>query len=113
MFVRATLVAQTIKNLPVMRETGVRSLGQEDPLEKGMATDSSILAWKTPSLVAQMVKNLLATQEIQVQSLVEKIAWRRQWQSTPVFLPGEFHGQRSLADYSLWDHSQTRQKDFH
>ena len=91
MFVRATLVAQTIKNLPVMRETGVRSLGQEDPLEKGMATDSSILAWKTPSLVAQMVKNLLAMQEIQVQSLVEKIAWRRQWQSTPVFLPGEFH----------------------
>ena len=55
-----------VKNLPVMRETGVRSLGQEDPLEKGMATDSSILAWKTPSLVAQMVKNLLAMQEIQV-----------------------------------------------
>jgi len=37
------LVAQTVKNLPAMRETGVRSLGREDPLEKEMATHSSIL----------------------------------------------------------------------
>ena len=37
-----------VKNLPVMRETGVRSLGQEDPLEKGMATHSSILALEIP-----------------------------------------------------------------
>ena len=43
---RASLVAQTIKNLPAMQETWVRSLGQEDPLEKGMATHSSILAWR-------------------------------------------------------------------
>ena len=40
----ASLVAQTIKNLPTMQETWVRSLGGEDPLEKGMATHSSILA---------------------------------------------------------------------
>ena len=40
----ASLVAQTVKNLPAMQETQVRSLGQEDPLEKGMATHSSILA---------------------------------------------------------------------
>ena len=33
---------------------------------------------------------------------VEKIPWRRKWQTTPVFLPGKFHGQRSLADYSSW-----------
>ena len=52
-------VAQMVKNLPV-KETWTRSLGQEHPLEKGMATHSSIL-------------------------------------------PGEFHGQRSLAGYSLWD----------
>ena len=69
MYVRASLVAQTIKNLPAMRETGVRSLGWEDPLEKGMTMDSSILAWEIPALVAQMVKNLLATQEIQLHSL--------------------------------------------
>ena len=43
---RASLVAQTVKRLPVMRETWVRFLGQEDPLEKEMATHSSILAWE-------------------------------------------------------------------
>ena len=37
-----------VKNLPAMQETRVRSLSQEDPLEKGMATHSSILAWRTP-----------------------------------------------------------------
>ena len=37
-----------VKNLPAMQETQVPSLGQEDPLEKGMATDSSILAWRIP-----------------------------------------------------------------
>ena len=40
----ASLVAQTVKILPAMQETGVRSLGQEDPLKKGMATHSSTLA---------------------------------------------------------------------
>ena len=42
------LVAQTVKRLPAMWETRVRSLGQEDPLEKEMATHSSILAWRIP-----------------------------------------------------------------
>ena len=42
------LVAQTVKNLPAMQETGVQSLGQEDPLEKGIATHSSVLAWRIP-----------------------------------------------------------------
>ena len=41
----ALLVAQTVKDLPAMQETWVRSLGWEDPLEKGMATHSSVLAW--------------------------------------------------------------------
>ena len=44
----AFLVAQTVKNLPAMLETQVYSLDREDPLEKGMATHSSILAWKIP-----------------------------------------------------------------
>ena len=56
---RDPLVAQTVKYLPVMQETQVRSLGQEDPLEKKVAT-------------------------------------------TPVFLPGEFHGQRRLVGYHPW-----------
>ena len=44
----ASLVAQRLKRLPAMRETSVRSLGREDPLEKEMATHSSILAWRIP-----------------------------------------------------------------
>ena len=55
----ASLVVQMVKNLPAIQETRIRSLGQEDPLEKE----------RPPS---------------------------------PVFLPGEFHGQRSLAGYSPW-----------
>ena len=49
--VRASLVAQLIKNPPAMRETLVRSLGWEDPLEKGKANHSSILAWRIPWIV--------------------------------------------------------------
>ena len=45
---RASLVTQAAKNLPAMQETQVQSLRQEDPLEKGMATHSSILTWGTP-----------------------------------------------------------------
>ena len=41
-------MAQTVKNPPAMQETRVRSLGQEDPLEKGMTTNSSFLAWRIP-----------------------------------------------------------------
>ena len=44
----ASLVAQLVKNPPAMREAWVRSLGWEDPLEKGKATHSSILAWRIP-----------------------------------------------------------------
>ena len=59
----ASLVAQTVKNLPVIQAIQVRSLGQENTLEEGM--------------------------------------------NTPVFLPGEFHGQRSLVGYSLWSHNES------
>ena len=55
-------------------------------------------------LAAQTVKNLPAMQETWVQSLVGKIPCRRNWLPTPVFLPREFHGQRSLAGYSPWGH---------
>ena len=43
-----SLVTQTVKNLPIMQETWVWSMGQEDPLEKGMATHSTILTWRIP-----------------------------------------------------------------
>ena len=53
--------------------------------------------------VAQTVKHLPAMQE----TWFRKIPWRRRWQPTPVFLSGEFHGQRSLADYSAWGRKES------
>ena len=47
-FLQVSLVVQTLKNLPAVQETWVRSLGREDPLEKRLATYSSILAWRIP-----------------------------------------------------------------
>ena len=49
MYRRAFLVMQMVKNLPASQETQVRSLGQKDSLEKGMATHSSILTWRIPT----------------------------------------------------------------
>ena len=48
MEVRASLVAQMVKNLPTMQETQVRSLGWEDPLEEGVTTHSNVIAWRIP-----------------------------------------------------------------
>ena len=53
-------------------------------------------------LVAQRVKNPPAMQETWFHAWFGTIPWRRKWESTPVFLPGEFHEQRSLAGYSPW-----------
>ena len=58
-------------------------------------------------LVAQMVKKLPATQETVFDPWVGKISWRREWQPTPEFFPGEFHGQRSLVGYSPGGHKES------
>ena len=63
-------MAQTVKNLPAVQETQVRSLGRKDPQEESRTVHLSVLPW------------------------------RSEWLPTPVFLPGESHGQRSLAGYS-------------
>ena len=55
---------------------------------------------------AQMVENLPAVRETWIWSLGWKDPWRRKWQPSPVFLPGESHWQRSLAGYSLWGHKE-------
>ena len=52
---RASLLAQLVKNLPALQETLVQFLTWEDPLEKGMATHSSILAWRIQSMGSQRV----------------------------------------------------------
>ena len=159
----ASLVAQMVKDPPAMWKTWVRSLGWEDPLEKGMATHSSILAWKIPwteepgglqSMGSQSVGHDWVTQHsaqhmegysnithestciiyiyLYMHKLgfpcevsgkesscqcrrhkrhrfnpwVRKIHCWRAWQLTPVFLPGEFHGQRSLGHYGPWGHKE-------
>ena len=53
---RVSVVAQLVKNLPAMWETWIRSLDWEDPLEKGKATHSSILAWRIPWTVDSVAK---------------------------------------------------------
>ena len=60
------------------------------------------LQYSWASLVAQMIKNPPAIQETGVCSLGWEDSWRREWLPTPLFLPGEFHGQRSLVGYCPW-----------
>ena len=57
-------MAQTVKRLPTMRETRVQSLGQEDPLEKEMATHSSTLAWKIPWMEEPGVLQTMGSQRV-------------------------------------------------
>ena len=65
----ASLVAQPVKNPPAMQETWVQSLGWEDPLEKGKATHSSTLAWRTPWTVYSM--------EFRIKSRYSLKSWTR------------------------------------
>ena len=100
-------VAQLVKNPPAMQETLVQFLGPEVPLEKGQATpvflgfpggsDGKEYAWNAGDLDS-------------IPGWEDPL--ERSWQPTLVFLPGESHGPRSLAGYSLWGHkSQTRLSD--
>ena len=57
--------------------------------------------------VAQMTENLPAMRRPSFDSWVGKILWRREWQPTPVFVPGESHGQRSLMGYSPWGRTES------
>ena len=57
--------------------------------------------------MAPGLKNPPAMQAMQIRSLGWKIPWRRAWQLTPLLLPGESHGQRSLVGYSPWDHTES------
>ena len=82
------------------------------PLEKAMAPHSSTLAWKTPwtekpgrlqSMRSLRVRHDWAT----LISLFTFMHWRRKWQPTPVFLPGESQGQGSLVGCHLWGHTES------
>ena len=67
---------------------------------------SPILSFKEVTRASQMLKNPPAMPETWVQSPSWEDPWRREWIHTPVSLPGEFHGQRSLAGYSPWGHKE-------
>ena len=94
-FPQSTTPSQHADSLPSLSHTQASFMTSE-LLQKALT--SSLVA----SLMAQMVTNLLAMQETRSKFWVGKIPWRREWQPTPVFLPGETRGQRSLAGYSPW-----------
>ena len=81
-------------------------MGEKGPSdsEEGVGTQTVLQSqsWNRTSLVAQRVKNPPAMQKTLMDPWVGKIPRRRKWQPTPVFLPGEFHGQRNLVGYSPW-----------
>ena len=145
-FIDWASLTQMIKNLLAMWETWVQSLNWEHPLKKGMATQSSVLAWRIPR---REKPGRLQYMEFQKSSLEKATApyasvlawkapwmeepgglqsmgswrvghdwatslslftfmyWRRKWQPTPVFLPGESQGQGSLVGCHLWGHTES------
>ena len=83
-------------------------------LEKEMVTHSSVLAWRIPGtgqpsgLPPSMGSHRVGHdwRDLAV-AAARYVPWRRKWRPTPVFLPGEPHGQRSLVGYSPWDHKES------
>ena len=67
----------------------------------------ALLSLHWSSLVAQMVKNPPAMRETRFDLWVRKIPWRKEWQPTPAFLPGEVHGWRRLEGYSSRGHKES------
>ena len=120
----ASLVAQLVKNPPAMRETWVRSLGWEDPLEKGKATHYSILTWRYIDIVhgVAMSRTWLGDFHFHLWRrrflLLEMLLmhyWRRQWHPTLVLLPGKSHAWRSLVGCSpcgRWESDTTERLHF-
>ena len=112
----ASLVAQTVKNLPAMWETWVWSLGWGDPLEEGMATHSSILAWRIPVdrgvwqaavfMVAQSQTQLkwLRSSKAHLTSYLRMSGCR--WMITPLWLSGSWgsflYSSSAYSYHLLW-----------
>ena len=82
-----------------MQETPVQFLGREEPLERDRLPTPVFLGFPGGSVSKE---STLQCRRPGFNPWVGKIPWRRAWQPTPVFLPGESHGQRSLAGYSPW-----------
>ena len=107
----ASQAAQTVKNPPAKRDTWVQTLDWKDPLEGEMSTHEKseiLLCWVLSVWVHRWFRGKEFTCQCtscrrpRFNPWVRKIPWRRKWQPTPVLLPGESHGQRSLVGYSPW-----------
>ena len=72
---KASLVAHMVKNLPIMQDAWVQSLGQEDPLEKEMATHSSILAWRIPRTEEPEGLQSMGSQNVRYDWLTQRTIW--------------------------------------
>ena len=142
--IKSATVSPSICHEVMGPDAMIRSLGQDDPLEKGMATHSSILAWRIPRMEEPGRLQSMGCKELDTTKLltlfyththtyihmhthkyvlswwlsgeepvcqcrrcrfdpwIRNIPWRRKWHPTPVLLPGESHGQRSLVGCSPW-----------
>ena len=88
--------------MPAVQETRVRSLGREDSPGEGNCN-----SLQYSSLVAQRVKCLPGMQKTRVRSLGREDPLEKEWQPTPVLLPGESHGRRSLVGYNPWGRKES------
>ena len=96
-------MAQTVKNLPAIQETRIQSLGQEDPLEKGMTTHPSILAWRSPWTEEPGGLQSMGSQRLTLSGLLIEDACKRcKWAgdgALPQGLSGlQFYNQRKLGE---------------
>ena len=103
----ASLMAQLVKNPFAMQETRVQSLGGEDSLEEGIATHSSILAWRIPWTEEPGGLQFMWLQGEGHICLLQRNFRRRQRHPTPVLLPGKSHGRRSLVGCPLWGRTES------
>ena len=115
---RTSLVAQMVKRLPTMQETRVQSLGQEDPWRRIWQPTPVLLpgkshGWRCLVGCSPWGREESDTQSVKTEqlhfhfSLFTFLHWRRKWQPTPVFLPGESQGQGSLVGCHLWGHTES------
>ena len=107
----ASLVAQRLKHLPAMRETRVRSLGQEDSPGEGNGNPLQYSCLENPmdrgawqATVHRVAKSRTRLSDF---TFTYTSYWRRKWKPTPVFLPGISHGWRSLVGYSPWGRKES------
>ena len=85
--VQTCLVAQTVKNLLIMQVTQVQSLGQEDPLEKGMATCSSILAWRIPQTQEPGELQSMGSQRVRHGRATDTLTFSKEKHRVPIQRP--------------------------